>query len=233
MSEVKEIKSKIVDWRIVDEKGGKISPVKKARPSVLSGTTYALKSNLLKSTLYITINNIEMENGKLRPFEIFFNTRDTGKFIELQIITRLISAIFRRTENAVFVIDELKAVANPENTGYFRAPREEKGETKGKYIPSIFYEIGEIIEEHFISLGFNDSRLKKKVKNETIELNSPINDWQIYEFEEDDSDEEIFLNKDIPQEMITGLECPQCHEKTLTKQGGCDVCPICNYSKCG
>jgi len=235
LTDVKEITGKIVDWKIVDEKNGKISAIKKARPTELNGCTYALKSNLLKSTLYITINNIKMENGKNRPFEIFFNTRDTGKFIELQIITRLISAIFRRTENAVFVIDELKAVANPENTGYFRGPREEKGETKGKYIPSIFYEIGEIIEEHFISLGFNDPRLKKRLltSDKTIEIKSSISDWEIYEFEEDESDSEIVLNKEVPDEMITGVECPQCHEKTLTKQGGCDVCPLCSYSKCG
>ena len=235
MTEIKEIGSKIVDWKIVDEKNGKISSTKTARPPELSGSTHALKSNLLKSTLYITINNMKMENNQYRPFEIFFNTRDTGKFIELQIITRLISAIFRRTQNAVFVIDELKAVANPENTGYFRPPRESHGETKGKYIPSIFYEIGEIIEDHFISLNFDDPRLKKKAveTSKPIEIQSSINDWEIYDFEEDESDREIFINKDVPEEMITGVECPQCHEKTLRKEGGCDVCPLCSYSKCG
>jgi ribonucleoside-diphosphate reductase alpha chain len=236
LTEIKEISGKIVDWKIIDEKN-RLSTVKKARPAELFGRTYALKSSLLKSTLYITINNITMENGNERPFEIFFNTRDTGKFIELQIITRLISAIFRRTENAVFVIDELKAVANPENTGYFRGPREEKGETKGIYIPSIFYEIGEIIEEHFISLGFNDPRLKKKVitanNSQALEITSSINDWEIYELEEDESDQEMLINRDVPPEMITGVECPQCHEKTLRKEGGCDVCPLCSYSKCG
>lgn len=168
MSDIKEIKQKIVDWKIINEKNGKISQVKKARPTELKGITYALKSSLLKSTLYITINDIKKENGQLIPFEIFFNTRDSSKFVELQIITRLISAIFRRSENSVFVIDELKAVANPENTGYFRSPRE--GENKGKYIPSIYYEIGEIIEEHFIAIGFEDERL-----NKSIEINTEIN----------------------------------------------------------
>jgi len=233
LSEIKKIGGKIIDWKIVEEKG-KISTIKKARPTELSGSTYALKSNLIKSTLYITMNNIKMSNGKDRPFEIFFNTRDTSKFIELQIITRLISAIFRRTENAVFVIDELKAVANPENSGYFRPPREGKNEKKGKYIPSIFYEIGEIIEEHFISLGFDDPRLKKKLDpNSSIEISNSSSDWEIYDFEEDESDEEVFVNKDVPEEMITGVECPQCFEKTLRKEGGCDVCPLCSYSKCG
>ncbi len=238
MSDVKEIGSKIVTWKIVEEKG-RISPTKKARPTDLPGSTHALKSNLIKSTLYITINNIKMNNGQYRPFEVFFNTRDTGKFIELQIITRLISAIFRRTENAVFVIDELKAVANPENSGYFRPPRAHKGETKGRYIPSIFYEIGEIIEEHFVNLGFDDPRLSKKktvdnnTDNNSEEMSNSLNDWEIHDFEEDESDREIFINKNVPEEMITGVECPQCFEKTLRKEGGCDVCPLCSYSKCG
>ncbi len=160
MSDIIKIDKRIIDWKIADEKKHKISEIKKDRPEALDGKTYALKSELIKHTLYITINNIKNEDGFVRPFEIFFNTRDTSKFVELQIITRLISAIFRRSENGVFVIDELKAVANPEDTGYFRSPRE--GETKGRYIPSIFYEIGEIIEEHFISLRFDDKRLKRE-----------------------------------------------------------------------
>ncbi len=197
MSEIKEIRQKIVDYRILNEKNGKISQIKKERPNQLKGSTYALKSSLLKNTLYITINDIE-KDGKRTPFEIFFNTRDTAKFVELQIITRLISAIFRRSENSVFVIDELKAVANPENTGYFRAPRE--GESKGKYIPSIFYEIGEVIEEHFISLGFKDERLNKST--------------------------EINMGADF-------LKCPKCDNITLRREGGCDSCLSCGYSKCG
>lgn len=119
--------------------------IKQKRPLELKGRTYLLKSQLIKSSLYITIN----DSGD-KPFEIFFNTRDSSKFIELEIITRLISAIFRRSPKAQFIINELKSVANPEDTGYFRPPRTNKGETKGKYIPSIFYEIGEIIEEHYL-----------------------------------------------------------------------------------
>lgn len=209
MSEIPTIDHKIVKWRVVDEESGKmISQIKKERPRELGGCTYALKSQLLKSTLYITINNIE-EGGTIRPFEVFFNTRDSSKFVELQIITRLISAIFRRTRNAVFVVDELKAVANPENTGYFRPPR--TGETKGCYIPSIFYEIGEIIEDHFKQLNFNDPRIRTDVEPTSLPP--------------------VVVPESDPLE--TGVACPECHKKTLRKEGGCEMCSSCGYSRCG
>ncbi len=205
--QIQNIEGKIIKWRVIDTKNGKISIVKKERPKELDGRTYALKSPLLKSTLYITINNIE-EDGKVRPFEVFFNTRDSAKFVELQIITRLMSAILRRSENAAFLIDELKAVANPENTGYFRPPRE--GEQKGVYIPSIFYEIGEVIEEHFNKLGIKNDKSKLSLSQVNLDENN-----------------------EISAEFMTGIECPQCHEKTLKRESGCDTCLVCGYSKCG
>ncbi len=213
MSEIKQIDGKIVQWKIIPEGNGKISNIKKERPKKLDGKTYALKSQLLKSTLYITINNIDEGEG-VRPFEIFFNTRDTAKFVELQIITRLISAIFRRSESAVFIVDELKAVANPENTGYFRPPRD--GEMKGMYIPSIFYEIGEIIEEHLKSLGVQDPRLYRSQEESLFDG-----------LKEQYDIESTTLIKPV------GKRCPQCHEETLTREAGCDICHNCGYSKCG
>ncbi len=34
------------------------------------------------------------------------------------------------------------------------------------------------------------------------------------------------------EEKTDGLECPECHQKTLTMSGGCNVCTNCGYSKC-
>ena len=34
------------------------------------------------------------------------------------------------------------------------------------------------------------------------------------------------------EEKTEGVECPECHQKTLTMTGGCSVCNNCGYSKC-
>lgn len=31
---------------------------------------------------------------------------------------------------------------------------------------------------------------------------------------------------------IEGIECPECHKKTLTMSGGCNICSNCGYSRC-
>jgi ribonucleoside-diphosphate reductase alpha chain len=211
MSDKNVITSKIIGWKVADEEiKTNVTPVKQMlnREPVLSGKTYTLKTQLVKHTLYITINKMwDNDLKKFTPFEIFFNTRDTSKFVELQIITRLLSAIFRRNEDSTFVIKELKAVANPENTGYFRPPRQDKGETKGKYIPSLFYEIGEIIEEYMSTMNTDN---KTPVKQNVTKIVEP----------------EVAI-------LETGITCPSCYEKTLRREGGCDMCTACGYSKCG
>lgn len=41
-------------------------------------------------------------------------------------------------------------------------------------------------------------------------------------------------NKKVVKEEVKtdGLECPECHQKTLTMSGGCNVCTNCGHSKC-
>ena len=39
------------------------------------------------------------------------------------------------------------------------------------------------------------------------------------------------IDKD-KEEKTDGVECPECHQKTLTMTGGCSVCNNCGYSKC-
>ncbi|MDD3405148.1 MAG: adenosylcobalamin-dependent ribonucleoside-diphosphate reductase [Sphingobacteriia bacterium] len=42
------------------------------------------------------------------------------------------------------------------------------------------------------------------------------------------------LKKYIPEgEEIKGLECPECHQKTMIKQDGCAICTNCGHSQCG
>lgn len=39
------------------------------------------------------------------------------------------------------------------------------------------------------------------------------------------------IDKD-KKEKTDGVECPECHQKTLAMSGGCSVCTNCGYSKC-
>ncbi|MCX7847251.1 MAG: adenosylcobalamin-dependent ribonucleoside-diphosphate reductase [bacterium] len=113
------------------------------RPIELYGKTYKIKTPLLAQSLYITINDIREANGRLRPFEIFINCKNLQHFSWMVAMTRLISAVFRRTSDPSFLVEELKSIFDP-NGGYFR---------EGRYVPSLVAEIGEVIEEHLRSLG--------------------------------------------------------------------------------
>ena len=111
------------------------------RPLKLKGKTYKLKTPLLKEAFYITINDIE-ENGKMRPYEIFINSKNLQHFSWLVALTRMISAILRKDNLSEFLIPELKSIFDPSG-GYFK---------NGKYIPSLVSEIGDVIEAHLNSI---------------------------------------------------------------------------------
>jgi ribonucleoside-diphosphate reductase alpha chain len=113
------------------------------RPIELMGKTYKVKTPLTAQSLYITINDIVEPNGKIRPFEIFINSKNLQHFSWMVALTRLISAVFRRTSDPSFLVEELKCIFDP-NGGYFK---------KGHYVPSLAAEIGEVIQEHLISIG--------------------------------------------------------------------------------
>lgn len=88
-----------------------ILTTKKSRPYELVGKTYQIKDEK-DDTFYITINNI-LEGVKFRPFEIFINSKESNEY--LNVITRLLSAIFRRTSDAEFVITQLQKSSKNED----------------------------------------------------------------------------------------------------------------------
>lgn len=115
----------------------------KNRPIELRGKTYKIKTPLSAQSLYITINDLIEPDGTVRPFEIFINSKNLQHFSWMVAMTRLISAVFRRTKDPSFLVEELKSIFDP-NGGYFR---------NGKYIPSLVAEIGDVIHHHLQSLG--------------------------------------------------------------------------------
>jgi hypothetical protein len=118
------------------------------RPETLVGATYKIKSPLFEHALYVTINDIVLNQGTeyelRRPFEIFINSKNMDHFQWIVALTRIMSAVFRKGGDVTFLVEELKAVFDPRG-GYFKAG--------GVYMPSIVAELGAIIEQHLKSIG--------------------------------------------------------------------------------
>jgi len=118
------------------------------REPVLAGYTYKLKWADSDHAIYVTINDIERD-GRRRPFEIFINTKNLEHYAWTVALTRMISAVFRRGGDVSFVVEELKAVFDPQGGQWM----------EGRYVPSLLAAIGEIIERHLIRIGFLQSPL--------------------------------------------------------------------------
>ncbi|SUS08523.1 Ribonucleotide reductase subunit alpha [uncultured Defluviicoccus sp.] len=118
------------------------------RPDVLIGSTYKIKSPLFEHALYVTINDIVLNQGTehelRRPFEIFINSKNMDHFQWIVALTRIMSAVFRKGGDVTFLVEEMKAVFDPRG-GYFKGG--------GVYMPSIVAEIGAVVEDHMKMIG--------------------------------------------------------------------------------
>lgn len=117
-----------------------------ARPKVIDGKTYKIKPAGAEHALYVTLNDIE-QDGRMRPFEIFFNSKAIDGYAWTVALSRMISAVFRKGGDVAFVVDELKSVFDPRG-GYWQ---------DGKYVPSVCAAIGGVIEQHMQAIGFADA----------------------------------------------------------------------------
>ena len=83
------------------------------RPSVVDAKVYKLKSAFVKNSVFITLSYME-EAGRKRPVEIFINSKDLSRSHEYIMLTRLISAVFRRDSDVMFILEELQGILDPE-----------------------------------------------------------------------------------------------------------------------
>jgi len=172
------------------------------RPEIVNAKVYKLRSGFVKQGVYITLGYIE-QNGHNRPIEIFINSKDLTKNAEYAVLTRLISAIFRKSANPVFILEELSSIHDP-NGGYHKG---------GKYIHSFYSEIADVIERFFREIGcMGDTEPSGElapVVTEALAAATPVINTQF-------------------------KICPDCNERTLKNENGCDTCinPACGYSKC-
>lgn len=113
------------------------------RPEALPGRTYKITWPESEHAMYITLNDI-IQDGRVRPFEVFINSKNTEHYAWTVALTRMMSAVFRRGGDVSFVVEELKAVFDPRG-GHWMS---------GRYVPSLLAAIGEVIERHLIEIGF-------------------------------------------------------------------------------
>src|SRR5512141_40179 len=225
------------------------------RPDTLIGATYKIKSPLFEHALYVTINDIVLNQGTeyemRRPFEIFINSKNMDHFQWIVALTRIMSAVFRKGGDVTFLVEELKAVFDPRG-GYFKAG--------GVYMPSIVAELGAIIEQHLKMIGLlhdpemsneqrkliNDKRAayetrmtgskkKPEISRASADPNVEVSDdlagalGENNRRVEDESSDAESASAFPPGATM----CHKCNTNAVILMDGCATCLNCGYSKCG
>jgi len=190
------------------------------RPEMLLGSTYKVKTPLSEHALYITINDVILNEGTdhhlRRPFEVFINSKNMDHFQWIVALTRIISAVFRKGGDVTFLVDELRSVFDPRG-GYFK-----KG---GKYMPSLVAEIGDAIECHLRMIGMiKDDGLDEHQQKMIAEKRAQLDGQN--KLAEETSGEA----SDFPS---SAQLCAKCSTKAVIKMDGCMTCLNCGDSKCG
>ena len=108
------------------------------RPEVVDAKVYKVRSAFVKNSVFITLSYIITDLGR-RPIEIFINSKDLNRSAEYVVLTRLISAIFRRATDPMFILEELHGIQDP-NGGSFK---------DGRYYHSFYAEVAHVIERFF------------------------------------------------------------------------------------
>ena len=220
-----KIDSKITAYEVVknEPKNAESNVVhmheKLERPEVLLGSTYKIKTPLTEHALYVTINDIVLNEGtaheKRRPFEIFINSKSMDHFQWVVALTRVISAVFRKGGDVTFLVEELRSVFDPRG-GYFK---------KGRYTPSIVAELGDVIECHLKMIGL-------------IKSEEPDAHQQKYLAEKRAQHETRVSGKTLGKDDHGSFPndaqlCVKCSTKAVIKMDGCMTCLNCGDSKCG
>ena len=184
-----------------------------SRPKVVDAKVYKVKSAFVKNSVFITLSYVDTENGR-RPIEIFINSKDLNRAPEYVVLTRLISAIFRRATDPMFILEELHGIHDP-NGGSFK---------EGRYYHSFYAEVAETIEKFFYDVGIIS---KEDTKKDKEQLNQVPTD-EMPELVENVA-ESLIADDNMNVEFRI---CPACSSKSLKTENGCDTCMECGYSKC-
>jgi hypothetical protein len=188
------------------------------RPEMLLGSTYKIKTPVSEHAMYVTINDIVLNEGtpneQRRPFEIFINSKNLDHFQWIVALTRIISAVFRKGGDVTFLVDEMKAVFDPRG-GYWQ--------TGGKFMPSIIAELGYVVEKHLQMIGLLKAPELDEGRKKLIEEKKA-------EFEARNKQTDAFAKSHFPE----GAQlCAKCSTAAVVLMDGCMTCLNCGESKCG
>jgi hypothetical protein len=188
------------------------------RPEMLLGSTYKIKTPVSDHAMYVTINDIVLNEGtpyeQRRPFEIFINSKNLDHFQWIVALTRIISAVFRKGGDVTFLVDEMKAVFDPRG-GYWQAG--------GTFMPSIIAELGYVVEKHLQMIGLLKAPELDDARKKLIEEKKA-------EFEARNKQTDAFAKSHFPE----GAQlCGKCSNAAVVLMDGCMTCLNCGDSKCG
>lgn len=150
-------RDKSMDEEILKKKEtGTQPPVKSfpSRPYKLEGPTFKVKVPDAKHAYYLTFTHILDENGRKQPYEMFIRTKDPNSEEWTKALGRLISAVFRSSDNATFVAEELQDVLG--HSGFFSSHRH-------KFVPSLVAEFGNVIADYFTDIGLMEAEVPIEV----------------------------------------------------------------------
>jgi len=188
------------------------------RPEMLIGSTYKIKTPVSDHAMYVTINDIllneDTDHEQRRPFEIFINSKNLDHFQWIVALTRIISAVFRKGGDVTFMVDELNAVFDPRG-GYWQPV--------GKFMPSIIAELGYVIEKHLQAIGL----LRKP---ELDQHQKKLIDDKRSEYEARKKQQDAFAKSHFPE----GAQlCVKCSTAAVVMMDDCQTCLNYGDSKCG
>jgi hypothetical protein len=190
------------------------------RPEHLPGATYKIKTPMSDHALYVTVNDILLNEGteheQRHPYEVFINSKNMDDFQWIVALTRVISAVFRKGGDVTFLVEELKAVFDPKG-GYFK-----KG---GRFMPSLVAEIGYAIESHLQAIGLMQVPTLSPEQQAMVDQKSA----QLKELTNKTAED----NGGGSSYPASASLCAKCHTKAKVVLDGCATCLSCGDSKCG
>jgi hypothetical protein len=188
------------------------------RPEMLVGATYKIKTPQSEHALYVTINDMVLnygtENEIRRPFEIFINSKNLDHFQWVVALTRVMSAVFRKGGDVTFLVDEMKAVFDPQG-GYFKAGG-------GGFMPSIVAEIGFVLERHLKMIGLLEEEQMSEAHREMLQAKRA--EYAILKGQSQKGESAAF--------PADAKLCGKCFNKSVIVMDGCLTCLNCGDSKC-
>ena len=186
------------------------------RPEMLQGSSYKITTPLSEHALYVTINDIILNQGTnnelRRPFEMFINSKNMDHYQWIVALTRIVSAVFRKGGDITFLVEEFRSVFDPHG-GYFK-----KG---GKFMPSLVAEIGDVLESHLCMIGLLKKNGPDEHQKKYIEEKRAENEQRISGADDNHSD--------FPENAEL---CKKCLTKAMIMMDGCLTCLNCGDSKC-